>query len=258
MLTNKPRDSLRLVVEGVEHAAISFGLGAHRKSLNLASLFNALGRNRAPPMIDTGPKHKIPVEWLRATGMLHFKPSRSSYRCEADGLGAKDTRMRLIAILSLCVFAACIQAAGAQTNPCEEKHEGDVVGCNVANQLLVCRETAKGIFAPEPDPNSKCEVRIPKTKQNAPKQKRTKARPSQPAAATRSGASANCRREDQVLINRINAFQMGQCAAAEALKDEWLELNRSARCSTYLPNRRWHFSCLQSGSICTVCLLTVN
>jgi len=55
------------------------------------------------------------------------------------------------------VFACFTLGAGAQANaqnipvnPCEHLYAGAHVGCNVANQVMVCVETAKGIFVAEP------------------------------------------------------------------------------------------------------------
>lgn len=69
----------------------------------------------------------------------------------------------------LVLVLASVISANAQTNPpanptnpCEHAtYDGQPVPdpsrrCNVANQEMVCRETANGIFAPEPDPDKKC------------------------------------------------------------------------------------------------------
>jgi hypothetical protein len=134
---------------------------------------------------------------------------------------------------------ATVLQVRAQQNPCEGKSEGDAVGCNVANQLMVCRETAKGVFAAEPDPNSKCEARRPDKKNNqAPT--RAKANPASRAKSARPAASANtCVALRQKIIAEVWALARANCGgyAPRVPVDAIVREKKSviARCPQYAP-----------------------
>ena len=161
----------------------------------------------------------------------------------------------LAAAVVLSVFG--VLQAHAQTNPCEGKDAGDAVGCNVANQLLVCRETAKGILAPEPNVHGKCQVHVPKQQGSVSRQSRPQVKFNPPpkhklieppspyiSPSARSAHEAQCRALQKAAIDKACEIEKAawdlRPGALQAATREGHEMDKiAAKCPQLGPKANW-------------------